>query len=86
MQLIISFLILVAIIFMFMGSFFNFKYINFLKYGALAGCILRLISSTPLIITLPFLDLHLLIQCLAYILFYVGIFILATNKENADLV
>ena len=86
MQLIISFLILVAIIFMFMGSFFNFKYINLLKYGALAGCVLRLISSTPLIITLPILNLHLLIQCLAYILFYVGIFILATNKENTDLV
>lgn len=90
-----SCLMLVAITFMFVGTLFDFKYINLLKYGTLGYVILSFviyvaefinvggfayIQSVPDGISL--INFIALIRGLAQILFYIGIFILTANKKN----
>lgn len=94
-----SFSMCVAIVLMFLGTLFNLRYIKLLKYGALAYAILCLCSTIieflnvggiAYIQSVPAeysaINIVALGQLVSCALFYVGIFILTTNKENKDLV
>ena len=69
--------ILLAI--MFIASLFNFKYINLLKYGALGCAILSVIS-----ILIGQINVTRLIGKLIQAAYFIGIFILTTNKRETD--
>ena len=84
---------------MFTGALFNFKYINLLKYGALAYAVLCLCSTIieflnvggiAYIQSVPAeysaINIVALVQLVSRALFYIGIFIITTNKRNIDLV
>lgn len=94
-----SFLMCVAIALMFLGTLFNLKYINLLKYGALGYAILCLCSTIIEFISVggfayiqsvpaeySAINIVALVRLISCALFYMGIFILATNKKNIDLV
>ncbi len=96
--LLCSCLIFFAFVFMFIGTF-NSKYINFLKYGALSCAVLYFVTLIIDFINVggfeylqsvpngySAINFSALISSLAIILFYIGIFILATNKKNTELV
>ena len=95
------FLMCVAIALMFLGTLSNLKHINLLKYGALGYAILCLCSTIIDFINMggfAYIQLVLngyyavsiavvaLIREVSCVLFYVGIFILTTNKKTTDLV
>ena len=90
-------LIFVAVVFMFIGTFFDFKHINFIRYGALSCAVLNLatliidfiavggfkyLQTIP--IGTPAVNLIALITILTCTLFYIGIFILSFNKTKTD--
>ena len=94
-----SFLMFVAIALMFLGTLFNLKYINLLKYGALGYAILYLCSGIidfiyvggfAYIQSVPAeysaINIVALVRLISCALFYVGVFILTTNKRNTNLV
>ena len=94
-----SFLMLIAIALMFLGTLFNFKNTNLLKYGALSYAVLCLCSSIidfinvggfAYIQSVPdeysAINIVALAQLVSCVLFYIGIFFLTTNKKNIDLV
>ncbi len=98
-RLLCSFLMCVAIALMFLGTLFNLKYIKLLKYGALGYAILCLCSTIIDFISVGGLayiqsvpteysaiNIVALVQLISCALFYMGIFILTTNKKNIDLV
>lgn len=94
-----SFLMCVAIALMFVGSLFHLRYIKLIKYGALGHAVLCLCSiiidfirggglvyiqsaSTIYFAT----NIITLVHIISCALFYMGIFILTTNKKKTDLV
>lgn len=92
-------LMFVSSLFMFAGTLFSFKRINFLKYGALGYAVLYLISCIVDFIAVggfvylqsvpdgySAINIFALVLSFSKILFYIGIFILPTNKRNKDLV
>lgn len=94
-----SCLMFLSIILVFIGTFFSFKHINLMKYGALSYAILSLVTliinfiavggfaylkSVPMGVS-P-INIIALIRSVSCTLFYIGIFILTTNKRNTDLV
>ena len=94
-----SFLMFVAIALMFLGTLFNLKYINLLKYGALGYAILCLCSTIIEFISVggfayiqsvpaeySAINIVALVRLISCALFYVGVFILTTNKRNTNLV
>ena len=89
----------VAIVFVFIGTLSNFEHINLLKYGALSCAVLYFAISIIDFIAvggfayllsvpsgIPAVNLMAFIRILACILFYIGIFILTTNRKNTNLV
>ncbi len=97
--LLCSCLIFVAIVFMFVGTLSDFKHINFIKYGSVSCAVLtfatliidfiavggfKYLQSIPL--GTPAVNLMVLMTSLTSTLFYMGIFILTTNKKDSDLV
>ncbi len=94
-----SCLMVILIAIMFTGTLFNFKYIKLLKYGALGQAILSvgLIIFNLINVGGPAyhqIDLNgtlaintsLVIESLLRALYFIGIFIITTNKTNTDLV
>ena len=92
-----SCLSLIAFIFMFIGTLSDFKYVNLLKYGALCSALLFFIMPIIEFIAVggfaylqsvpsgySAINISVLIEVTANILFYIGIFLLTTNK-NTDL-
>ena len=97
--LLCSFAMCIAIALMFLGTLFNLKYIKLLKYGALGYAVLCLCSTIidflnvgglAYIQSVPAeysaINVVALVRLVSCALFYVGIFILTTNKENTNLV
>ena len=92
------FLMCVAIALMFLGTLSNLKHINLLKYGALGYAILCLCSTIIDFINMggfPYIcvlaeysarNIVALVREVSCVLFYVGIFILTTNKKITNLV
>lgn len=95
--LMLSCLIFVSSVFIFIGTLFDFKYISFIKYGAIASAVLnfatlmsdfisvggfRYLQSVPEGFTS--VNLIPLITSLACSLFYMGIFVLFTDKKRED--
>ncbi len=89
--------ILIAV--MFIGTLFGFKYIKLLKYGALGYAILSVGLLIFNLINVGGIAYHqidlngtlaintsLVIESLIRALYFIGIFILTTNKKNTDLV
>lgn len=98
-SIIFSCLTILASAFMFIGSLFNFKYINLLKYGALATALLSLFvlifnavyanafANQPIDwISALTQNLFQIISSLIQSAYFMGIFILTTNKKKEDLV
>lgn len=93
-----SFLMCVAIALMFLGTLSNLKHINLLKYGALGYAILCLCSTIIDFINMggfayicvlaeySAINIVALVQLVSCALFYIGIFILTTNKKITNLV
>ena len=94
-----SFSMCIAIALMFLGTLFNLKHIKLLKYGTLAYAVLCLCSTIIEFLNVggiayiqsvpaeyPAINILALVQLVSCTLFYVGIFILTTNKKNKDLV
>ncbi|MBQ7106991.1 MAG: hypothetical protein IJN93_05705 [Clostridia bacterium] len=92
-----SLLTLVATVFMFVGTLFNFKYIIFLKYGAISCAVLLFMAPVinyilfkafaympSALLGVPDVGLPVLIETLIATLLYVGIFLLTTNKKSID--
>lgn len=90
-------LIFIASVFMFIGTLLDFKYINFLKYGALSCAILNLAAFIFDFIAVggfeyfkrvpagtPALNLLVLTEILTRIFFYIGISVLTINKDRDD--
>ena len=88
-------LILVSIIFIFIGTLSNFKYSSFIKYGTLCCAVLNFFILTIEFISIggfkylqsvpmgvPAVNLIPLITFLTSVLFYIGIFILTINKKE----
>lgn len=86
-----------AFVLVIIGTLFDFKYIKLLKYGSLALAVITFISPIiGFIIAGGFeylrvvpsefaaVNWFLLIKSIAEALFYLGIFILTTNKKTAD--
>ncbi len=97
--LLCSFSMCIAIALMFLGTLFNLKYIKLLKYGALGYAVLCLCSTIidflnvgglAYIQSVPAeysaINVVALVRLVSCALFYVGIFILTTNKKDTDLV
>ena len=98
LALICSVLMIAAIVLMFIGTLFNFRYIDLFRYGALSYAILCLcllvidfinvggfayIQSVP--VEYPAINIFALVRHIAQVHFYIGVFIL-TLKKNKDLV
>ena len=94
-----SFSMCIAIALMFLGTLFNLRHIKLLKYGALAYAVLCLCSTIIEFLNVggiayiqsvpaeyPAINILALVRLVSCTLFYVGIFILTTNKKNKDLV
>lgn len=92
-----SCLMFLSVILMFIGTFFSCKYINLMKYGALSYAILNIVTliidfisiggfaylkSIPMGVS-P-INITVLIRAVSCILFYIGIFILTTNKKKSN--
>lgn len=71
-----------AIVLMFIGTLRNFKYINLLKYGALAYAVISFVNFIDVIISVIRLSIPSFMQIFGLTLYYLGIFILATNKKS----
>ncbi len=89
-----SFLICVAFVLMFLGTLFDLKYIKLLKHGALGHAILSVCSAIidfinvggfAYIQSVPAqysaVNIFALIQLVSCALFYIGIFILTSEKK-----
>ena len=94
-----SFSMCIAIALMFLGTLFNLKHIKLLKFGALAYAILCLCSTIIAFLKVggityiqsvltghSAINIVALVQLVSCALFYIGIFILTTNKKITNLV
>lgn len=94
-----SCLMVISIAIMFIGTLFGFKYIKLLKYGALGHAILSVGLLIFNLITVGGSAYHqidlngtlaintsLVIESLLRAMYFIGIFIITTNKTNTDLV
>ncbi len=99
LMLLCSCLIFVCVVFMFIGTLFDFKHVGFIRYGALGCAVLNLAALIIDFISIggfkylqsipsgiPAVKLTVLITNLAVVLFYVGIFVLTTDKKNSQFV
>ena len=74
-----------AVIFMFVGTLFNFKYLTLLKIGALGHIVVSGVGIVFSFVCVLLVENHIphisVLGSLARILFLVGIYLLATNKR-----
>lgn len=75
-------LCLATFAFMFAGTLFDFKYIGLLRYGALANTVFTLISLATVVFTPSHLPFSSLLKIFGKMLFYIGFFVLTTNKKS----
>ena len=74
-------LCLIASIFMFLGTLFDFKYLYLLRYGALAAAVLSYISFLTIEISFEYISFADISKTFGEILFYIGFFVLTFNKK-----
>ncbi len=77
-----SCLICAAVALMFVGTLSCFKRIKLLKFASLVCAVLKSITTITVFIQLPLQSLDILIPLASEVLFFIGIFVLATNKQT----
>lgn len=78
---IISFIVLAPKVLMFFGTLWNVKYKSLLKNGAIGCAVCYTLLMLFNIVTRPTLEATVYIDVTAVILFYMGFFVVATNRD-----